>query len=90
MINSSTAARRILTHPVLTMVPRSRSLLLTLAVSAAAHILPRWTPDAVAVVDLAVNRGEPQHYASGVIYGIPDTPDQIPDHFYTDIGLYWF
>lgn len=40
-----------------------------------------------AVVDLAVNTGNPQHLASGFIYGIPDTPGQIPDHFYTDIGF---
>ncbi|KAF7557750.1 hypothetical protein G7Z17_g362 [Cylindrodendrum hubeiense] len=72
------------------MASRFQHLLLVLATSATAHLVPRWTPDAVAVVDLAVNRGEPQHYASGVIYGIPDTPDQIPDHFYTDIGLHWF
>ncbi|KAJ0107087.1 hypothetical protein J7T55_006967 [Diaporthe amygdali] len=50
----------------------------------------RWTPDAVATVDLAINKGAPQHLASGILYGIPDVPDQIPDHFYTDIGLQWF
>lgn len=50
----------------------------------------RWSPDAVATVDLAINRGSPQHLASGIIYGIPDVPNQIPDSFYTDIGLHWF
>ncbi|KAF2718834.1 glycoside hydrolase family 39 protein [Polychaeton citri CBS 116435] len=40
-----------------------------------------------AVVNLSVQRGSPQHLASGFIYGIPDTPNQIPDHFYTDIGF---
>ncbi|KAE9575043.1 hypothetical protein CGMCC3_g8951 [Colletotrichum fructicola] len=50
----------------------------------------RWSADAVAPVDLAINRGSPQHLASGIIYGIPDVPNQIPDHFYTDIGLHWF
>ncbi|KAL5341058.1 glycoside hydrolase superfamily [Aspergillus crustosus] len=29
--------------------------------------------------------GPSQHYAAGFIYGIPDTPNQIPDHFYSDI-----
>ncbi|KAH7018741.1 glycoside hydrolase superfamily [Macrophomina phaseolina] len=40
-----------------------------------------------AVVSLANNTGKPSHYASGVLYGIPDTQNQIPDHFYTDIGF---
>ncbi|KAF4463806.1 glycoside hydrolase family 39 [Fusarium albosuccineum] len=68
----------------------SLHVMLAVVFSASAHLLLRWTPDAVAVVDLAVDRGEPQHLGSGVIYGIPDTPNQIPDHFYADIGLHWF
>ncbi|GME47614.1 putative glycoside hydrolase family 39 protein [Neofusicoccum parvum] len=40
-----------------------------------------------AVVNLANNTGNPSHYASGILYGIPDTANQIPDHFYTDIGF---
>lgn len=40
-----------------------------------------------ATVNLAIPQGTPSHYASGFIYGIPDTPNQIPDHFYTDIGF---
>lgn len=40
-----------------------------------------------ATVDLARPIGTPQHLAAGFLYGIPDTPDQIPDHFYTDIGF---
>lgn len=40
-----------------------------------------------AVVYLGANTGNPQHLASGFIYGIPDTAGQIPDHFYTDIGF---
>jgi hypothetical protein len=40
-----------------------------------------------ATVDLASPQGTPQHLASGFIYGIPDTPNQIPDHFYSDIGF---
>ena len=41
----------------------------------------------VATVNLNKQKGWPRHLASGFIYGIPDTPDQIPDHFYTDIGF---
>jgi hypothetical protein len=36
---------------------------------------------------LGNNTGTPQHLASGFIYGIPDQPNQIPDHFYTGIGF---
>ncbi|KAF2020393.1 glycoside hydrolase family 39 protein [Aaosphaeria arxii CBS 175.79] len=57
---------------------------------AVARLSPRWTPDNVAVVDLAVARGPPQYHASGIIYGILDAANQIPDSFYTDIGLHWF
>lgn len=38
-------------------------------------------------VTLSNNTGTPAHLASGFIYGIPDTANQIPDHFYTDIGF---
>ncbi|KAL4862284.1 hypothetical protein BDV12DRAFT_207323 [Aspergillus spectabilis] len=31
--------------------------------------------------------GPSEHCASGFIYGIPDTPSQIPDHFYSDINF---
>lgn len=40
-----------------------------------------------ATVNLSVSKGKPVHWASGFIYGIPDTPNQIPDHWYTDIGF---
>lgn len=43
--------------------------------------------DNVATVDLSIKTGPPQHLASGFIYGLPDAPNQIPDHFYTDIGF---
>ena len=43
--------------------------------------------DITATVNLAVSRGSPYHWASGFIYGIPDTPDQVPDHWYTDRGF---
>jgi hypothetical protein len=41
-----------------------------------------------ATVDLSVTRGEPQHLASGFIYGIPDNfPNQIPDSWYVVVGV---
>jgi hypothetical protein len=40
------------------------------------------TTNNIATVDLAVSRGNPKHLASGFIYRIPDTPNQIPDHWY--------
>jgi hypothetical protein len=39
------------------------------------------------VVNLGNNTGIPGHLASGILYGIPDTPDQIPDHFYENMGF---
>ena len=55
-------------------------------------IQPRQNAGNTATVDLSVQRGAPQHLASGFIYGIPDSgfgqsATQIPDHFYTDIGF---
>lgn len=41
----------------------------------------------VATVDVSIQIGPPRHLASGILYGIPDRPDQIPDHFYKDIGF---
>ncbi|KAF5228906.1 hypothetical protein FAUST_10754 [Fusarium austroamericanum] len=41
----------------------------------------------VATVDLTVTTGPPRHLASGILYGIPDKPDQIPDRFYKEIGF---
>jgi len=38
-------------------------------------------------VDLSSNLGSPTHFASGFIYGILDTPDQIPDHWYENMGF---
>lgn len=41
--------------------------------------------DVTAIVDLNVTTGQPQHLASGFIYGIPDDfPNQIPDHWYVE------
>ncbi|KAF4341545.1 glycoside hydrolase family 39 [Fusarium beomiforme] len=55
-------------------------------------IEPRQSSSNTATVDLSKGRGSPQHLASGFIYGIPDvgfgqSPDQIPDHFYSDMGF---
>jgi hypothetical protein len=55
--------------------------------AANAVIEKRATVSGTAVVHLDENTGNPQHLASGFIYGIPDTANQIPDHFYTDIGF---
>lgn len=41
----------------------------------------------VATVDVAEQTGPPRHLASGILYGIPDQPEQIPDHLYKDIGF---
>lgn len=40
-----------------------------------------------AKVDLLVNRGSSQHWASGAIYGIPDNADQIPNSWFSDIDF---
>lgn len=38
-------------------------------------------------VTLSNDTGTPRQLASGMIYGIPDTPNQIPDEFYVDMGF---
>lgn len=48
------------------------------------------TSSNTAIVDLSNNTGTPQRLASGILYGIPDTPGQIPSNYYTDIGLNYF
>ncbi|KAI1023762.1 hypothetical protein LB504_005009 [Fusarium proliferatum] len=44
-----------------------------------------------AYVDLATTQGESSKNASGFIYGMPLNydPNDIPDHFYTDIDIKW-
>ena len=42
---------------------------------------------ATAVVHLDQNTGNPQHLGSGILYGVPDAANQIPDNFYTQIGF---
>lgn len=65
--------------------PLSLLLLSTCVLSAA--LVPRQSSSNTAVVDLSVKNGNPKHLAAGFIYGIPDTQNQIPDHFYTDMGF---
>lgn len=52
----------------------------------------RQTSSNTAVVDLSKQRGQPQHLASGFIYGIPNSgfgqsTTQIPSSFYTNMGF---
>ncbi|RDW59995.1 glycoside hydrolase-3 [Coleophoma crateriformis] len=47
----------------------------------------RQTVLGTSTVTLSNDTGTPGHLASGILYGIPDTPDQIPDAFYTDMGF---
>lgn len=51
------------------------------------RLVERQTIQGTSTVNLGNNTGTPAHLASGILYGIPDTPNQIPDHFYTDIGF---
>lgn len=69
-------------------------IFLSLAItSSIAHLVPKdlsprqVTANNTATVDLSVSRGHPHHLASGFIYGIPDKPNQIPDHWYRDIDF---
>lgn len=63
------------------------TLLLTAQGALSSTILPRQSSDNTAVVDLSVKRGAPNHYAAGILYGEPDTQNQIPDSFYTQTGI---
>lgn len=62
-------------------------LLSLLELTAGSTLQRRQDANNTATVDLAVKRGKPQHWASGFIYGIPDTPNQIPDYFYENMGF---
>jgi len=57
------------------------------AVAFAAPAIEKRSVTGNAVVDFSVNTGTPKKLASGFIYGIPDTKNQIPGHFYSDIGF---
>lgn len=60
------------------------------AVIVASSPLERRQSSITAVLDLSIQQGAPQQLASGVLYGIPDTPNQIPDNFYTEPKLKYF
>lgn len=62
---------------------------LPICINAAPNLLPRQDSSNTATVDLSVQarRGAPQNLASGVLYGIPDDPTQIPDDFYSEMGF---
>lgn len=64
-----------------------RSLGIFLAATADANPLAGRQVSGTSTVNLGNNTGDVAHRASGFIYGIPDTPDQIPDHFYTEMGF---
>lgn len=52
------------------------------------EVLSKRDVTGASTVHLGENTGNPQHLASGFIYGMPDNETQIPDHFYTDIGFW--
>jgi len=75
------------------MMKYSALLLLPLLVTAIPAPVPAAdgpTQSNTAIVDLTIKRGTPQKLASGIIYGVPNNPAQIPDKFYTEPGLKWF
>jgi hypothetical protein len=62
--------------------------LLSLLCAALVDATPLEQRDTItSVVTLGKNTGTPEQLASGFIYGIPDTENQIPDHFYTNMGF---
>lgn len=63
------------------------SLALSGAAPSARNIQTRQDTGNTAFVHLSNNTGSPTHLASGILYGIPDAANQIPDHFYTDINF---
>lgn len=56
-------------------------------ISLHASALPTKRDGTTAVVHWSSASGTPQHYAAGILYGVPDTANQIPDQFYSDIDL---
>lgn len=43
-----------------------------------------------AILDVGAQRGTANQLASGVLYGTPDTENQIPDRFYTEAKIKYF
>ena len=60
---------------------------IALGVAAASTLPQKRQISGTAYVDLSTDTGTPKNLASGFIYGIPDTQDQVPDKFYTGIGF---
>ncbi|KAJ7639943.1 glycoside hydrolase superfamily [Mycena polygramma] len=58
-----------------------------IATAAVVDLESRQTAAQITTVDLSVNWGTPIHRASGVLYGVPDTKNQIPSSFYTGMGF---
>lgn len=50
------------------------------------HFLPSVIADGC-TINLGVVVGTPLHAVAGLNYGIPDNANQIPSHFYSDIGF---
>ncbi|KAJ5080809.1 hypothetical protein N7456_013519 [Penicillium angulare] len=59
---------------------------LTLVQLASAGPVLRPRDTVTAQVNFNNNTGTPEHLASGLLYGVPDTLNQIPSHFYENIG----
>jgi len=58
-----------------------------LAAAAVVPLEPRQSASMITTVALSVNLGAPVHRASGVLYGVPNTKNQIPSSFYTGMGF---
>jgi hypothetical protein len=58
-----------------------------LAVALEPHRIKRQDVKGTATINLAMPLGTPRHIASGFLYGIPIAQNQVPDHFYTDMGF---
>ena len=47
----------------------------------------RQEPKGTATINAEIPIGTPEHLASGFLYGIPVAQNQVPDHFYTEMGF---
>lgn len=67
--------------------PSALVLLYLAHTAAGAALNKRTTVGGTAVVHLDKSSGSPQQLASGILYGIPDQQNQIPDSYYTGINF---
>ncbi|KAJ7154482.1 glycoside hydrolase family 39 protein [Mycena filopes] len=58
-----------------------------IAAAAVVDLESRQTAAQITTVDLSINTGAPIRRASGVLYGVPNTKNQIPSSFYTGMGF---